>query len=66
MMVVCGESLEEVTQWAATDPYNKIGLFASTTVAPWTSLDVINRAFPNAPGPGIESWYELKVISNLF
>lgn len=34
LLVVDGSSKEEVTAWAATDPYAKAGLFASVDVWP--------------------------------
>lgn len=57
LMLVCGESLEDVQAWAARDPYALSGLFESATVLPWTSLDVVNRALPNCPGPPMSEWW---------
>jgi len=34
LLVVNGDDLAEVRDWAATDPYKHAGLFASVTVAP--------------------------------
>lgn len=56
-MIVCGESLEEVQAWTATDPYNAAGLFERSTVLPWTSLDVVNRALPNCQAPPLLEWW---------
>ncbi len=40
LVVVSGESLDDVRAWAATDPYVAAGLFAETvvTLAPETAL----------------------------
>lgn len=57
MMLVCGESLEAVRAWTEADPYQTAGLYDEVICAPWTSLDVTNRALPNLPGPPIETWW---------
>lgn len=57
LMLVCGPSLEEVQAWAATDPYKQAGLFERSTVLPFTSLDVVDRALPNCPAPPLAEWW---------
>ena len=36
LLIVSGEDCDEVRRWAAEDPYNQAGLFASVLVAPLT------------------------------
>lgn len=38
MIVVDGESLSEVEEWAKTDPYNSVSLFASVEVFPLKNI----------------------------
>lgn len=40
LLIVNGDELAEVRQWAASDPYAKAGLFESVTVAPLTSYAI--------------------------
>lgn len=40
LLLVNGDDLDEVRDWVATDPYNRAGLFTSTTVAPLTTYHV--------------------------
>lgn len=40
LLIVNGDDLAEVRDWAATDPYNEAGLFESVTIAPLNSYGV--------------------------
>ena len=40
LVIVSGDSLEDVQDWAAADPYQAVGLFRSVTVAPLNTYDV--------------------------
>eukprot|EP00274_Cyanoptyche_gloeocystis_P008356 CAMPEP_0196657900 /NCGR_PEP_ID=MMETSP1086-20130531/26334_1 /TAXON_ID=77921 /ORGANISM="Cyanoptyche gloeocystis , Strain SAG4.97" /LENGTH=46 /DNA_ID= /DNA_START= /DNA_END= /DNA_ORIENTATION= len=44
MMVVEGDSLEEVKAFQANDPYAKAGLFANVIIRPWKL--VLNNLTP--------------------
>ena len=44
LLLVHGDDVEEVRQWAAGDPYNSAGLFETVTVAPLNYYAVDPRA----------------------
>lgn len=43
LLIVSGDDLEQVREWAADDPYKVAGLFASVTVAPLAQYYVKNQ-----------------------